>query len=192
MVRTPNAQSPRKRLPSSPRSRDDARETNGGLPARRAEALLPATVTLAPVAPAARDALYAEFQPLVRRLIRQYGEDPELRQDLEGEIYVRFCQLLEQYDPSRSIPLKAYLIRTLPPSVYTYARKHWRRQHREYSVDQEPERLPAAPLSDPIADWEAQWDSRVLLRALPTAIAKLPLRQRQVVIWRYYEGHAFE
>src|SRR5207249_3594706 len=38
----------------------------------------------APITPAARDALYRDFQPLVRRLIRQYGEDPELRQDLEG------------------------------------------------------------------------------------------------------------
>src|SRR5947207_2285808 len=37
-----------------------------------------------------REALFADFQPLVRRLIRQYGDTYELRQDLEGEIYCRF------------------------------------------------------------------------------------------------------
>ncbi|HEU4754896.1 MAG TPA: sigma-70 family RNA polymerase sigma factor, partial [Armatimonadota bacterium] len=31
-----------------------------------------------------------------------------------------------------------------------------------------------------------------VLRELPAAIARLPLRQRQVVIWRYYEGRSFE
>jgi len=31
-----------------------------------------------------------------------------------------------------------------------------------------------------------------VLRQLPDAIALLPLRQRQVVIWRYYEGRSFE
>src|SRR5947209_20458060 len=66
-----------------------------------------------------RDGLYAEFQPLVRRLIRQYGGDnAELREDLAGEIYYRFCQLLEVYDPERGVPLRPYLVRQLTASVY--------------------------------------------------------------------------
>src|SRR5437764_237732 len=56
------------------------------------------------------DSLFAEFQPLVQRLIRQYGDEPELREDLIGEIYCRFCALVHAYDPSRGIPLRPYLV----------------------------------------------------------------------------------
>ena len=65
-----------------------------------------------------REALFQDFQPLVRRLIRQYGEDLELKRDLAGEIYCRFCELLDAYDPSRGIPVRAYLVRTLTASVF--------------------------------------------------------------------------
>jgi len=83
-----------------------------------------------------RDALYGEFQPLVRRLIRQYGgDDFELRQDLSGEVYFRFCSLLDAYDPTRGVPLRPYLVRQLTASVYTYARQQWRARKREVSLD---------------------------------------------------------
>src|ERR1051326_1263849 len=55
-----------------------------------------------------REALYPEFTPLVRRLLRQYGQDAELRKDLEGEIYCRFCALLDAFDPERGVPLRPY------------------------------------------------------------------------------------
>src|SRR5580700_10016508 len=73
-----------------------------------------------------QDQLYAEFRPLVRRLIRQYGENAEIRNDLEGEIYYRFCVLLKAFDPNRGIPLRPYLVRQLSASIYTFARHHWR------------------------------------------------------------------
>src|SRR5205809_5332972 len=47
---------------------------------------------VAPQTDKERESLYGDLQPLVRRLLRQYRQDPELRQDLEGEIYCRFCQ----------------------------------------------------------------------------------------------------
>src|SRR5207244_4443409 len=59
------------------------------------------------------DALYAEFQPLVWRLIRQYGDDADLREDLIGEIYARFRTVLAAYDPHRGVPLRPYLVRQL-------------------------------------------------------------------------------
>src|SRR5205823_6191766 len=67
-----------------------------------------------------RDILYAELQPLVRRLISQYGDDAESRKDLAGEIYCRFCSILESFDESRGIPLRPYLIKQLSASVYSY------------------------------------------------------------------------
>src|SRR5262249_39254275 len=75
-----------------------------------------------------RDALYRDFQPLVRRLIARYGGEVEIRQDLTGEIYCRFCQLVSAYEPERGVPIKAYLVRTLTASVYSYARSRWREE----------------------------------------------------------------
>jgi RNA polymerase sigma-70 factor (ECF subfamily) len=140
-----------------------------------------------------RETLFADFQPLVRRLIRQYGEDPELRKDLAGEIYCRFCNLLDAYDPSRGIPLRAYMVRTLTASVYTYSRSQWRRQHREVSLEADSSAAEATEaMADPSRQWDHQLMTQDVLNTLPEAIAELPLRQRQVVIWRYYESRAFE
>jgi RNA polymerase sigma-70 factor (ECF subfamily) len=140
-----------------------------------------------------RESLFADFQPLVRRLIRQYGEDPELRQDLAGEIYYRFCNLVDAYDPSRGIPLRAYIVRTLTASVYTYSRSQWRRQHREVSLEADSGTVePAESFIDPSSQWDTALMTQEVLNTLPEAIAQLPLRQRQVVIWRYYESRSFE
>jgi RNA polymerase sigma-70 factor, ECF subfamily len=139
-----------------------------------------------------RDALFRDMQPLVRRLLHQYGQDQELRQDLEGEIYCRFCQLLAAYDPERGVPLRAYLVRTLPLAVYSFVRSHWRRQHRETTLEEEPGTRESWRMLDPTAGWDDRLALQEVLQALPDAIALLPLRQRQVVVWRYYESRSFE
>lgn len=70
---------------------------------------------------AERDALFVELQPLIDRLIRQYGEDVEQREDLRGELYRSFCDLLAGYDPARGVPLRPYLTRDLALAAYTFA-----------------------------------------------------------------------
>jgi RNA polymerase sigma factor (sigma-70 family) len=142
--------------------------------------------------PAERESLYRELQPLVRRLTRQYGEDPELHQELPGEIYCRFCTLLDAYDPSRGVPLRPYLVRALTASVYTFARSHWRRQRREITVEADVEGNESGPSIDPTASWDRDLMTQEVLKALPAAIEKLPLRQRQVVTGRFYEARSFD
>jgi len=140
------------------------------------------------------------MQPLVRRLIARYGRDPHLREELPGEIYCRFTQLVETFDPTRGVPLRAYLVRSLTASVYSYARRCWRLRHREMvivdcggcSAEGEYDLSPHLPCEDPSDQWDDQLLMREVLKALPNAIARLPLRQRQVVIARYYEGRSFE
>jgi RNA polymerase sigma factor (sigma-70 family) len=139
-----------------------------------------------------RDALYAEFAPLVRRLIRQYGQDTEMRQDLAGEIYCRFCALLGAYDPQRGVPLRPYLVRQLTAAIYTYARQHWRLQKREVALRTEEGSQEPTPGVDPTASWLSALAQQQVAVTLPQAIDKLPERQRQVVIWRYYEERSFE
>ncbi len=139
----------------------------------------------------AREALFAEFQPLVRRLVRQFGEDPEVRQDLQGEIYCRFRALLDAYDPGRGVPLRPYLVRTLTASVYTWSRAQWRLKSRETALEPEVAEDPSLSVN-PTEQWGQGLAMEEMLAGLPAAISRLPPRQRQVVIWRYYEGRSFD
>ncbi len=139
-----------------------------------------------------RDRLYAEFAPLVRRLIRQYGQDASMREDLAGEIYCRFCALLDAYDPLRGVPLRPYIVRQLSLATYTYARQQWRIRKREATWEIEEARAEQTAAFDPTADWLASLAQDQAAALLPAAIEKLPARQRNVVIWRYYEERSFE
>ncbi len=141
---------------------------------------------------AERDELFASFDPLVRRLQRLYGSDPEMRQELIGEIFCRFCVLLDEFDPDKGIPVRAYLVRGLSLAIYAYVRSNWRRQRREVRID-----LPSGQelLGEPEPADEL-WIQRLVLEqvyeALPAEIERLPQRQRMVIIWRYYDGRSFE
>ncbi len=134
-----------------------------------------------------REALYQELQPLVKRLIRQYGESPEMRQDLQGEVYCRFCALLEAYDPGRGVPLRPYLVRQLTASVYTFARSGWRSRQREVSMEALWGVNEARSGLDPADGWIERLTQQDMLKSLPQAVASLPKRQRQALIWRYYD-----
>lgn len=143
-----------------------------------------------PQPPAELEALFTELQPLVRGLIRRYGVDPDLREELPGEIFCHFVRLLESYDPARGVPLRPYLIRGLTTAVYTTARSRWRRSARETSLCPDLENVGID--DDPAACWDHSiWQAEVL-DALPSLIQDLPSRQRSVLIWRYFDECSFE
>jgi RNA polymerase sigma factor (sigma-70 family) len=145
----------------------------------------PATESRAP-ADAARDGLFAEFQPLVSRLVRTYGA-PGLAEDLPGEIYCAFCALLDAYDPARGVPLRPYLVRMLTAAAYTYSRRRRRQSVREKTYDDLPERPGHLHTPDGSGASDARLDTEKLLTQLPHLLAALPPRQRAVLIYRYYE-----
>jgi RNA polymerase sigma factor (sigma-70 family) len=139
-----------------------------------------------------REELYAEFAPLVKRLLRQYGTDAEIRRDLTGEIYCLFCSFVEAYDPARGVPLRPYLVRQLTASVYTYVRREWTRNGRELSDNWSDGGVRVEQSYDPTASWITELSDQQLLATLPDAIAQLPDRQRKVLLWRYYDDVPFE
>lgn len=139
-----------------------------------------------------RDALFADFKPLVRRLVHQYGDDPDLRQELPGEIYCQFIRLLNAFDPGRGNPLKPYLVRNLTMSIHTFARHHYRKRRYETLHANAGEARSVEGMHDPTSDWVQSLTRRQVGAELPAAIASLPGRQRQVVILRYYENRTFE
>ncbi len=139
-----------------------------------------------------RDALYAEFAPLVARLKRQYGDDAEIRNDLEGEIYYRFCLLLQAYDPSRNIPLRPYIVRQLSISIFNYAKQNWRNNRRELSLELFTAESTTNQSEDPTSDWDDALELKSLKGVLPNAFDKLSDRQYKILVWRYYDELGFE
>jgi len=139
-----------------------------------------------------RDELYAEMAPLVQRLLYRYGKTPELRQDLEGEIYCRFCRLLENYDPDRGIPIRPYIVRMLQQTLFNYVRDYWRYESRVTHIEMEPGTEKSFPALVCEPDLVRQLMDEELLNALPSAIAQLPERQKIVLVWRFYDGIPFE
>ena len=142
--------------------------------------------------PEERQALFAEMQPLVRRLLRQYGDDPELRQDLPGEIFRRFCAALDAYDPERGVPLRPYLVCNLNSSIYTYVRSQWRRRKREVNLDPELEVTERLAVDDSHQQWVSDVMTQEAVKILPEAIGRLSPRQRAVVVGRFFEARSFE
>lgn len=129
------------------------------------------------------DSLYKEFAPLVRRLIRQFGQDTDMREDLAGELYDRFRSLVEAFDPGRGAPLYPYLVRQLSLAAYAYARRQEDVPCRE---------TEEAVAFRPTEDWSAALARDQASSPLPAAMENLPVRQRSVLIWRYYEERSFE
>ena len=142
--------------------------------------------------PAERDALYADFCPLIRKLIRRYGDSPELREDLEGEIFYRFCGLLDAYDPGRGVPLRPYLVRKLIAAVYTYARSHWRRQRQELLLELDSSDFDVIGMEDPTPAGQRHLIREEIHEALARIMHRLPPRQRRVILYRYYEDCSYE
>jgi len=136
--------------------------------------------------------LYEQFRPLVNSLMRRYGSTPELRKDLQGEIYYQFRQLIDSYERERGIPLVAYLTRMLSQRIFNYIRDYWRGESRY--VHLEPEVLEGTLTTGVNGQngCEEALQAQEVLNALPSAIAALPHRQRLVLVWRYYEERSFE
>jgi RNA polymerase sigma factor (sigma-70 family) len=142
--------------------------------------------------PANKDHLFAEFRPLVKKLVFQYGDDAHMRDDLVGEIYWRFSTIVDAYDPSRNVPLRPYIVRQLTASVYSYIRKHNVHRSREVHVELDLDDTISDLCEDPTGQWDDSLTLDAIRDVLPTALATLSERQRRVVMWRYYDDVSFE
>jgi RNA polymerase sigma factor (sigma-70 family) len=145
----------------------------------------------APDSAPARDALYEQLQPLVRRLLRQYGaEQAPLREEVSGQVYRDFCSLLTAYDPALGVPLLPYLTRSLSAGAFTFSldRAQFERSEPVTALDS-----PASGMEHNTgAGCDHERLAAAVLKALPSVIARLPWDQRQVMVLRYYEGLSVE
>jgi RNA polymerase sigma factor (sigma-70 family) len=139
-----------------------------------------------------RIALYREFMPLTRRLISQYGSCPQLREELSGEIFCRFCALVDAFDPSRGVPLRAYLVHQLSASVYTFVRSYRRSADREHQLESYADQTRHELHYNPTQDWDHSLFMETARDHVRQSIGKLSDRQKHVVMRRYYEEQSFE
>jgi RNA polymerase sigma factor (sigma-70 family) len=155
-------------------------------------------ISYVPLTEEERQRVYRDLQPLINGLIRRYGDTQELREDLRGEIFYRLILLMETYDPNRGVPLYAYLIRKLSTVTYAFARTQWRERQKkeklEISLEGQEEfgNVVGGEWKD-LLDQHIYEESRATLsHELYEKIGGLTERQRQVIVWRYYESHSFE
>jgi RNA polymerase sigma factor (sigma-70 family) len=139
-----------------------------------------------------RNTLFTALLPEIQRLICQQVWEPDLREDLVGETYCRFNELVDAYDPHRGIPLRSYLLCYLAYWIRYCARRQRRTHAREVVVaDSWIENL--IPSQGDVSD---SWDDALMIdktkEDLPRAMASLPLRYRQILVLRFYEGRPFE
>lgn len=144
------------------------------------------------------ETIYHSLQPLVHRLIRQYGDTPDLREDLYGVIYCLFQAALSAYDPARGVSLQGYLIHRLSTSTYSYARSQWKARQRKQTREVSWEEQEAAGQQiglrddDPIQQAEEAEEEQRILGALKETIETLTPRQRRAIVGRYFEGKSYE
>jgi len=133
--------------------------------------------------------LWAQQQPLVQKLLLCYGTTPELRRDLPGEIYYRLSQLVAGFDPALGLPLDAYLVRALPVQISCYVCDYWVGEpHLATAATSDAGVLPGG--SEEPVELQILPLPAAALRGFPGYLARLPHRQRLVLVWKHHEGHS--
>src|SRR5207248_330863 len=128
--------------------------------------------------------------PYVGALIRRFSNDAETRRDLSGESYLIFRGLLERYQPDRGVPLKPYLITQLKAHLYSHCRSKRCVSRRETpfgGIDQN-----GYGGADPTETWDLELERKRLIEGLPEILRSVPIRQRYVILWRYFDEVSFE
>jgi RNA polymerase sigma factor (sigma-70 family) len=131
-----------------------------------------------------------EFATYLAAMFRRFSDDSETRKDLSGEAYLIFQELLNRYDAGRGVPLRPYLVSQSRALLYSHCRARRNVKRREPCLTEAA--LDAALHEDPTPKWNHQIDRSRLLEALPDLLRRVPLRQRRVLLWRYYDELSFD
>lgn len=127
-------------------------------------------------------ALYREHVQVIYRYIAYRVNDPQLAEDLTGDVFVRALEGLDRYrDQGR--PWLAWLYRIAHARVVDHYRQR-RRRPDESDIDAEP--LSVTP------DMDENLLRQQAARELRRMIAQLTPDQQQVVILRFIEGYKVE
>ena len=120
--------------------------------------------------------LYLDYRDKLAGYMRSHVRNEQDRQDLAQQVFLKVTAALDSYDPARAAP---------GTWIYTITRNVVTDYYRAGS------RAPVFAELDENAVSDAA-DDRLLtaetLDALADALERLPERERNIVIWRFYHG----
>lgn len=145
---------------------------------------------------AAAHALYAQLEPMLRRVMAPYHPDEELYRNLRGELYVALDRLARQFDETRGVNPFTYFERTLAPAVQTAVDRERRPARRELSLESFEAGADDNGPAQPEERWRqridrerggpgAGFEEQVIVRlTLQRALSRLTERQQEVfALW---------
>ena len=126
--------------------------------------------------------IYRQNVQLVFRYIAYRVNDPQLAEDLTGDVFIRALEGLPKYQ-DRGVPFIAWLYRIAHARVIDHYRRNNRRSP-EMELDQQ--QIPVE------TDMDATLIRRHAAAELREGMAQLTDEQQQVLILRFIEGHRIE
>ncbi len=126
--------------------------------------------------------LYQDYHEKVERYISSHVSNEHDRADLKQQVFLNAISALDGYDPARSAP-GTWLYVITRNAVTDY----YRRRSRE-PVPAEMETLDQPEERSLLADVEDRLLTQELLETLADALERLPERERNIVILRFYHG----
>lgn len=136
---------------------------------------------------AALEQLLERFGGAMATLARSMLRDPADAQDVVEEALVRAHEAGPGFRGERGV--RTWVLRITANLCRDRLR---RRRFTAASLDGPIPLDDVALRFDPVADWDARLDQRVLARKLDEAIARLPLDQREAVVLRHRLGLSYE
>ena len=125
--------------------------------------------------------LYVNYRDKVMRYIGSHVFNEHDREDLLQQVFLNAVAALDGYDPARAAP-GTWLYAIARNTVTDY----FRRGGREPFTEEWDEAY--GDEADGGAEPEAQLLTQETLEALAQALERLPERERNIVIWRFYHG----
>ena len=126
--------------------------------------------------------IYRQNVQLVFRYIAYRVNDPQLAEDLTGDVFIRALEGLPKFQ-DRGVPFIAWLYRIAHARVIDHYRRNNRRSP-EMELDQQ--QIPVE------TDMDATLIRRHAAAELREGMAQLTDEQQQVLILRFIEGHRIE
>ena len=127
------------------------------------------------------DDVYCEFLPRITGFLRAKLTDPSDADDVAAEVFARALRAYSRYEPRCGTPA-AWLFRIARNAAFDHERRTGQRRRAESAAVE-----TWRELEDP-----CQWaEQRFLHRELRYAIARLPQRQREVILLRLEGGLSY-
>ncbi len=125
------------------------------------------------------ETLYSQYGDKIRAYIQSRVRNRHDAEDLFSNVFLKITEHIENYDPEKAA-YSTWVYTITQNTVRDYFRRSMGRQDTELNED--------LPLPDLHADVEGKLLRDETLQTLANALEKLPQRERDIIILRFYKG----